>query len=143
MASTYHGGECCGIRHVHSYESLCKQSLKEIRADVEDTKCYFTDNYNEENCCYGEDEYGNDCLIGGISYEDASLLIELVLADFQLSHHESYDCLKELYKDGWKLVNSFINTNTSNKVYVFHLNTVDNGEIKDPLKLAEKWKRDG
>ena len=142
MAYKYHGGECCGIRHI-SYDGhvLNTRLLGEINCDICDAKNSFVEYYNEEHADW--DDYEENYSEGGIGVEDASFMIELVLADYQFTHPESYDCLQKLYKDGWKLVNSFINTNTDNKVYVFHLNTIDNGEIKDPLELAKKWKRDG
>lgn len=102
MAVSPHGGGCCGMRHSVGYSFTAgrpaEDIYRKIRADKESR--------------------------GNADYNRTGRLIEVVVTDAQLRANRSLGPI--LIKEGFKLVNSFRNSNSGNVCRVFHFIEEDN-----------------
>ncbi len=103
MAVSPHGGGCCGMRHSVGYSFAGRPAediYRKIRADKESR--------------------------GIADLTRTGRLIEVVVTDGQLHANRSLGPI--LIKEGFKLVNSFRNSNSGNVCRVFHF--IEEGNLK-------------
>ena len=105
LKSNRHGGGCCGIKHLSSFENYDntydfeKIINRAINQGIEDNDERYID--------HSSDPLGS------------SLLFEVVLNQDQLEDLPNLTIA--LSKMGFKEVNSFNNLNSGNECYIFHL----------------------
>lgn len=112
MRKTPHGGECCGIWHIHgmgigptAVENIGRQRitkeerLRELIQSLDGEIIYDDDDDINDTTTYNNDR-----------------VKEVVLADYQLAGWQD-----KLIEMGFKLVASFLNSNSGNTCYVFYL----------------------
>lgn len=86
-----HGGHCCGIRHIHAFETYYSDDAARLRRLV--------NNYKNES-------------------GDACFLLEVVTADFQ--EKEWPQLVEDLKELRFRVVSKFRNANTGNIIRVWH-----------------------
>lgn len=122
MKLFFHGGKCCGIKHIEGFDavpdSLVRAEEEEFFRnfdsmgwDVTTEYPFFTAGAPEEPARERLDRYLNYLLEhrpGGI--------VEVVL-----SHHQKERWHDILTEKGFKIVSQALNSNSSNVIYVYHL----------------------
>lgn len=103
-----HGGECCGISHIFSFNN----DVSEVKGILDELIDEQIDEMNE----VGYDEDDNECQKVDDS-GDFSHVFEVCLTDNQMLLYGP--TLKEY---GFKIVNRWINHNTDNHVTMLHFN---------------------
>lgn len=121
MKLTFHGGLCCGIKTLHGFYrhgTLCDAEVQEERRnndkfgeDVSTEEPFFTDAAPEEDVV---DRFKR--LIEFCKKRRPKGAIDVTLVKSQQK-----EWLPLLEEYGFKEVASFINSNSSNRVYVYYL----------------------
>ena len=135
-----HGGGCCGITHIHTFPTYNEYSngrerkyytneqLEELFISSIDS---IIGEFHEENDYWDDvDSSSSDRL------EDGAHLIEVVLNEHQ-ARWDDYFWMKVLKHRGFTLVNTFVNTNSDNCCYVFHLIVGNNNNTN--TRIVKQW----
>lgn len=136
MKIGFHGGKCCGIKTIHGLgynpneliAALPKRKefdkpADQYGRDFRSVTNFFRDKAPCETCLARLDRY--------IKYLDEKRpkgIIEIALADFNGNREAtSWNQIRKwepiLLERGFKLVNECMNSNSGNKVYVYHRNS--------------------
>lgn len=109
LLNSYHGGSCCGIKHLHNFCNICHLSKDGIKKEI-------TRKIEEINCTGEYDEYHEPD-------HNACFLYEAVLTSGQL---KAYPNIKEALDEmDFKEVNKFKNVNSNNTCHIFHRTVTD------------------
>lgn len=137
MQLTYHGGHCCGMSHIHGMGSDINFQHPLTPARIPAGSLNVPDGYTNSRIlgqAFPAETYRRRLtrLIREVRAFRLSGIIEIVLAG--PTQREAWENL--LFKHGFELVNEAVNSNSSNTLYVYHLNT---GEVREPrLTKADK-----
>jgi hypothetical protein len=107
-----HGGQCCGIQHIHGFANFgfrgeSRSKLDFVKAGIEKA----LNRYTSEGCDCG-------CGLSSRDLSEWSCAIECVL------NEEQIDYWREAVEEaGFKQVFSFHNDNSGNDCFVFYLET--------------------
>lgn len=106
----YHGGACCGIKHIFNFDEVINLSKDDIKKHI-----MMTIERANRTAEFDEDIHDLD--------DDACFLYEVVLTFKQLAENPALTiALTEL---GFKEVNKFKNVNTNNVCHIFHRAVTD------------------
>ncbi len=121
---SYHGGACCGIKHIWSLPekpttplnklSKHKHGPNEATAYYRGTASFFPVGAPAETAAERLDR-----IIAYIKGRRPGGIIEIVLSSWQL-----YSWREHLKSIGFKAVNSVKNSNSNHTIHVYHLNCV-------------------
>lgn len=127
MRLLFHGGLCCGIKHIRNFSTYTDDMLPAVAAGTVRNHDQYGHAVNSELDFFTEEapiESAIDRLDRLLAFCDKkrpSGIIEVTLAKGlyidQLKVWEG-----ELLKRGFKLVNSCYNSNSNNRVFVYHRN---------------------
>lgn len=124
-----HGGSCCGIKHIYSLGLTPEAVIQYKQTNVKEYTQFCRD--------YGKYEIYYEIIRKTVFLEDSSaktmgqMFDEIV--EYASSHkrrgvlevvitHQQSDWVPHLEKSGFKLVNEFVNSNSCNTCFVYHLN---------------------
>lgn len=122
MQAYLHGGKCCGIKHIEGFPWRPGDVLSAKKASKANTKHegdyfmrssipFFTDAAPSET---GGERF--DRIVEFIKTHRPQGVIEVVLAYYQLPSWQDF-----LFERGFKLVTKCKNSNSGNKIFIYHL----------------------
>jgi len=129
MQLAFHIGKCCGIKTIwgmgvnplgteHALPELPgKVKHDRIGADVDTNLRFFHEKAPQESKLDRLDRYLNF-----VKRERPQHIVEIVLAESAWYHVDQSAWVPELETRGFRLVNSCMNSNSRNTIYVYHLN---------------------
>jgi hypothetical protein len=124
MEIKFHGGECCGVKHISGFFSCPDQTAREKDESARRNHDKMGDTVRSDwNFCWESlpTQTYKERLVAYIDFLKRvrpSGAVELTLTDYQLGMYGWKPVLEEL---GFKQVVSFWNSNSGNNVFVYYL----------------------
>lgn len=131
MDITSHGGECCGMTHIHSFWNETQEGVERLKRDLKSFLNIEYDNEDVQIDGFEAEEDPDDWGDMRPSKRKFSCILEATLTDAQMMFWAPH--MKEA---GFKIVNRFLNSNSGNVVNVLHYNPAGRRKI---AKAPYKW----
>lgn len=126
MKLSFHGGNCCGIKVIHGFmwggPADYEEKLKDVPQPPDEGEQYIDPEYTRFYWKSRPVETGLTRFKVYLEYckkHRPNGIVEVVFADFQI---EDTKWEQVLYDHGFKKVNSCLNSNSGNRIHIYHLN---------------------